>query len=437
MLRLSLATGVAIVTAAALVADPASAQNRGQRERGQPAAEAADPAAAQAALTQLGSGCVVGEARLIGRGAGGADAYEVVCQTGPGYLVTVGEAPEKFNCLAIATAATDENASVQCSIPGNLDAAAAVQPLVQSAQVSCTVEQAAWRGQLTAGGDRYEVACAGADGYFIDTAVDGVAVSNTIPCLDAGEVQPCQLTTPEKQLAGFQQRYGANIPAGCTPNQLRVAGANAEAKFYEITCNEGAGYFIRTLVTDGSFDRAIACADAMSIGDGCALTDTTAARAAAANQRGQQLAALGVACQPTDTRLVGTENGGAGREVVEFACSDKPTGVVAFLSASDPSDSEAFDCITASLRSLECSLTPAETLKTSVQAQLDKSNEACPIGSFLVHGRTDDQNGDFIEIKCADDRALFGQFPHDRNAAAADVMICARARLIYGFECEL
>jgi hypothetical protein len=61
----------------------------------------------------------------------------------------------------------------------------------------------------------------------------------------------------------------------------------------------------------------------------------------------------------------------------------------------------------------------------------------CAIQSFMVHARTDDLRGDFTEIKCEDDRRLFGQFPHDRSRAAVDVMICARARLVFGFECEL
>lgn len=405
----------------------------------QPAPAAQDPAAALAAAqtlaTAAGKSCQVVEARFIGRNNAGAEAYEATCASGAGLLVVGGEPTLAYNCLALAAAAPAEGAA-RCQSPRNLDAVATVQAYVQTAGLDCTVDEAAWRGQLTTGADRYEVSCAGSEGYFLDVAADGANVIDDIACLETSTAQPCQLTAKADQIAWLQGKYASGIPADCAPSDLRVAGVNTQAKFYEIACEGGAGYFIRTRLDTGAFDRAIPCAEALQIGDGCSLTDTSAAVAEAAARRASALAALVPSCQVGGERLIGRETAGDRREVVEFACAGKPVGVVAYIGA-DAADNEAFDCLTVSIRGIECGLTTAEQLKAAVQAQMDAGNMPCPVRQFMVHGRTDDQRGDFIEVKCEDDRSLFGQFPHERTRAANDVMICARARLLYGYECEL
>jgi len=435
-IKFSFSAAVGAVAALALSAAPADAQNRrGQQAAAAPADPAVVMAEAQAAATAAGLACQVVEANRLGSTAAGT-AFEVACGVGPGFLIVAGEAPQAYNCLGLAVSATDET-SARCTLPRNADAIVAVRGYVESANLSCTIDQAAWIGQLPSGEDRYEVGCAGSEGYWIDVAKSSTTPGDVIPCLEIGGSRTCQFTTKDEQVAWIAAKYGASLPAGCTPTDLRVAGQNPQARFYEVKCGDNSGYFLRTLVADGSFDRAIPCADALSIGGGCTLVDTSAAVAAAVNARSAALAAVYPDCQAGEAQLIGREQGATQREVVEFRCAGKPIGVVGFLGAANPADNEALDCITATLRNLECRMTTAAQIKTALQAQMDAGNMPCAIRSFMVHARTDDMRGDFTEIKCEDDRSLFGQFPHDRSRAAVDVMICARARLLFGFECEL
>jgi hypothetical protein len=433
-IKFSFSAAVGAVAALALSAAPADAQTRGRQAQAAPADPAVVMTEAQAAATAAGLACQVVEANRLGS-TGAGTAYEVVCGVGPGYLVVAGETPQAYNCLGLAASVTGEEAT-RCALPRNADAVAAVRPYAEAANLGCSVDQAAWIGQLPGGEDRYEIGCANSEGYWIDVAKSATAPNDVIPCLEIGASRTCQFTTKDEQIAWISAKYGASIPAGCTPTDIRVAGQNPQAKFYEVKCGETSGYFLRTLVADGSFDRAIPCADAMSIGGGCTLVDSSAAVAAATNARSAALAAVYPGCEAGEAQLIGREQGAFQREVVEFRCAGK-IGVVGFLGASDAADNEALDCITATLRNLECRMTTAEQVKAAVQAQMDAGNMPCPVRAFLVHGRTDDLRSDFIEIKCEDDRGLFGQFPHDRTRGAADVMICARARLLYGFECEL
>ncbi len=434
-IKFSFSAAVSAVAVLALSAAPADAQNRGRQQAPAPADPAVVMAEAQTAATAAGLACQVVEANRLGSTPAGT-AFEVACGVGPGFLVVAGETPQAYNCLGLAASAADAT-SARCTLPRNADAIAAVRSYFESANLSCNIDQAAWIGQLPSGEDRYEVGCAGSEGYWIDVAKTSTTPGEVIPCLEIGGNRTCQFTTKEEQVAWIVARYGASLPAGCTPTDLRVAGQNPQAKFYEVKCGNDSGYFLRTLLADGSFDRAIPCADALSIGGGCTLVDTSAAVAAATSARSAALAAVYPDCQAGEAQLIGREQGATQREVVEFRCAGKPIGVVGFLGAADPADNEALDCITATLRNLECRMTTAAQIKTALQAQMDAGNMPCVIRSFMVHARTDDLRGDFTEIKCEDDRSLFGQFPHDRSRAAADVMICARARLLYGFECEL
>lgn len=433
-IKLSSSFALGALAALVMAVTPADAQTRGRRQAAEPAADPAQVQAdAQTAIAAAGVVCSVSEAKRLGVNDAGT-AYEVACESGPGYLLISGETTQAFNCLALAVSATEEGAA-QCTLERNLDALATIRPLAQASNVSCAIDQAAWIGQLPSGEDRYEIGCAGSEGYWIDVPKTAAAASNVIPCLEVAGARTCQFTTPQEQTAWIAAKY-PTIGSGCVPAQVRVAGANQQAKFYEVKCESGDGYFLRTLLADGALDRAIPCIEAVNIGGGCTFVDTSAALAEASAARAAALSRLAPNCQPGDSRLIGRETTGDLRDVVEFVCAAQPVGVVGFLAASGDS-SEVLDCVTATLRRINCQLTTADQVKAAVQSQMDAGNMPCPVREFLVHGRTDDLTGDFIEVKCEDDRSLFGQFPHNRTRAANDVMICARARLLYGYECEL
>ena len=435
-IKLPFSPAVGAVVALALTAAPADAQNRGRQQAQAPVDPAVVMAEAQTAATAAGLACQVVEANRLGATPAGT-AFEVACGVGPGFIVVAGATPQAYNCLGLAASASDQT-NTRCNLPRNADVLAAVRPYVEAANLSCSIDEAAWIGQVPSGEDRYEIGCANSEGYWIDVAKASTTPNEVLPCLEITSVsRSCRFTTRDEQVAWIAARYGPSLPAGCIPADVRVAGQNQQAKFYEVKCGNDSGYFVRTLVADGRFDRAIPCADALSIGGGCTLVDTSAAVAAATSARNAALAAIYPDCQTVEAQLIGREQGATQREVVEFRCTGKPIGVVGFLGAADPADNEALDCITVTLRNLECRMTAAAQIKSALQAQMDSGNMPCAIQSFVVHARTDDLRGDFTEIKCEDDRRLFGQFPHDRSRAAVDVMICARARLVFGFECEL
>ena len=116
----------------------------------------------------------------------------------------------------------------------------------------------------------------------------------------------------------------------CEATQARFVGQGDNRRYYEVACAGAPGFMVRTN-NDNGFEAVVECADAMGIAGGCTLTDA-ATVAETANQRFQtMLADAGVTCQYQAHGTPQQEAEGARRLVVEYQCSDRPWGLVAFL----------------------------------------------------------------------------------------------------------
>lgn len=231
-------------------------------------------AAAQAVATGLGNSCQVTEALLLGARPEGGNVYEAVCATGPGYILSATTPPSAADCVDLAGAGVlarerDPAAELglQCTLPANQNALAVIGGYAQQAGVSCQVDAA-----LAIAVNRYEVGCAGADGYWVER--EG-ANWNKIPCWDLKlEGQTCRFSTAEESNAIWTSALAGTDASACAVQQARKVGVDAQRlAVYEVKCAAGDGWFAR-LDMAGQARRVQACSDPMTAGvaGGCQLT---------------------------------------------------------------------------------------------------------------------------------------------------------------------
>ena len=401
-------------------------------------------AEAQAVLSATNTPCDVVNAVSPGRN-GEINIYEVACASGLGHILTDGEQPSARNCIIVAQQAEEyarENpegaAQVTCALPENANAEQLMAGYIQSAGITCQVDNTRWVGRTQSGEERYEVGCAGADGYWL--RVDNAGqYQGSLECLEVmvagGE---CQFTTREEQLTGLQTRFASVAPQACTAEDARFVGANEEFRFYEVKCSEGFGYVGQTNPA-GEPLGARDCGRPQLVPGGCTLTDSTAAQSAAADQRAASLAQIGRSCSANEERIVAVESppdGSPGREIYEFDCADQPMGLMGFFPVAGGSgEVEAFDCFTMDARGLECQFVDRGTIATELTRMVTASNRNCNVVDYRVVARMANLEGDIAEVKCDDGRGWFGEFPDNRQAAGQLLPCAAAAR--QGDECVL
>jgi len=371
------------------------------------------------ALTGAGVTCELTGSAEIGETEGGEFLYEAACAQGTGYLVTSGDAPEVFDCLQLASALerhppAEGETATQCTLPANTDRAAMIAPLARAASISCRVDNGLHLGITGGGGNRYEVGCAGSDGFWID--VDATGAASKISCLtvtaDDGE---CLYTTAEEQMATIRERLaGPNAPA-CTVEQGRGAGATSAGEYFEVKCAGGAGYMVRTSLA-GEFQQAYPCEQALSIVGGCKLTDLSGVLADASERRRSQLNSIGVSCTFTAEVKIGQERVENGREVVEFSCAETPIGLIAYLPLQDDGVVTVRDCLSATARGITCRATSPDMIREALSASLRTGGTECTVAEFRVMGRLDEGAGDSVEVKCSDGSGYLADVPADRRA---------------------
>lgn len=375
--------------------------------------------ATREALAGAGLTCELTGSAEIGEIEGGNFLYEAACAQGAGYLVTSGEAPEVFDCLQLGSALerhppAEGETATQCTLPANKDRAAMIAPLARAANISCRVDNGLHLGVTNGGGNRYEVGCAGSDGFWID--VDATGAASKISCLtvtaDDGE---CRYTTSEEQTATIRERFaGANAPA-CTVEQGRGAGATSAGEYFEVKCAGGAGYMVRTNLA-GEFEQAYPCEQALSIVGGCKLTDLSGVLATVSERRKSQLSAIGVSCTFTAEVKIGQERVENGREVVEFACAETPIGLVAYLPLQDDGVVTVRDCLSAAARGITCRATSPDRIREALSASLRAGGTECTVAEFRAKGPLADGSGDSVEVKCSDGARYLADVPSDRRA---------------------
>lgn len=438
------AAPTAAMASAAALQTATRTRQRGQQSSGAPRTGPEVQAEAQAVLTATNTICNVVDAVSPGS-AGDINIYEVACTEGLGYLLTDGAEPTSRNCIIVAQQAEDARAAdpraapqVTCELPENQNTDQIMAGYIQAAGITCQVDETRWIGRTQAGEERYEVSCAGADGYWLRVNSRG-EYEGRLECVEvlSGGGQ-CTLTTPEEQLATYQARFASNAPGACAVEQGRYVGGNEQYRFYEVKCAEGTGFIAQTDV-NGGFMEARDCARPQLVPDGCTLTDASAAVAEAQGQRVAALAQIGKTCTVTEERIVAVESppdGSPGRELYEFSCSEQPLGLVGFFPPTPGAgEVEAFDCFTLDSRGVECQFTSRIDILDTLNRMIAAGNRNCDVSDYRVVARMGDNDGDVAEVKCSDGRGWFGEFPDSREVTGQLIPCAAAAR--QGDECVL
>jgi hypothetical protein len=232
-------------------------------------------------------------------------------------------------------------------------------------KVSCGVSDAAYRGTAPGNDARhiYEVACEDRQGYLLmlqDATLSGMSCLAT--AWDEATVK-CALpaNADSKAMAGaVLNRNGLE----CKVRDLKMLGTNtANLDYIEAACESGGGYVIRSphLGSSGKLD-VLGCQDAGKSGVACQLSPQVAsAPQSGADSRPtlawfkEALTRNGLSCQSKRARIVGRESIKR-RYLVEFECSDRPEGLVAFVPpAGDTVNSfESINCLIAAERGIRC-----------------------------------------------------------------------------------
>lgn len=425
----------------------AAMQSRGRSRGGNTAEVRTGPevqAEAQAVLTATNTPCQLTNAVSPGR-AGDINIFEVACSSGLGFILTDGAQPTSRNCIIVAQQAEEarrENPSnqgqVTCTLPENANTDQVMAGYVQSAGISCQVDQSRWVGRTQAGEERYEVGCANADGYWLRIDAAG-QYEGRLDCIEvAAAGGECLFTTREEQLAGYQAQFASVAPQACSAEDVRFVGANEQYRFYEMKCAEGFGFIAQTDPVGAPLEGRD-CGRPQIVPGGCTLTDSSAAQAAASGQRVSQLAQIGKTCSVSQERVVAVEtptDGTPGREIYEFDCADQPLGLMGFFPVAGGSgETEAFDCFSMDARGVECEYTTRASISEVLTRMVTASERNCNVVNYRVVARMAETGGDIAEIKCDDGRGWFGEFPDDRQAAGQLLPCAAAAR--QGDECVL
>jgi hypothetical protein len=231
--------------------------------------------------------------------------------------------------------------------------------------VSCAISDAAYRGAAPDGGAPhvYEATCEEGMGYLLLLQGNGLT---GISCLARG---PDELPMKCELPANADPRVMANkvldrhqVP--CKSRELKWLGTSAASLDHiEVVCEAGAAQVIRA-PRPGSSGKleVLSCQDAIKQGVRCELS-AQATPAGPADSRPslawfkEALNRNGVTCQVKQARIIGRESIKR-RYLVEFDCSDRPEGLVAFVpSAGDTVNAfESLNCPAAAERGIRCEL---------------------------------------------------------------------------------
>jgi TonB family protein len=248
-----------------------------------------------AILARSGVACAVrqalfaGESTLLdgnGRAVGHARTYEVACEEGLGYLLSVRgkDPPVVFDCIAAG-----QNGKIACMLPLNSHPAGGLDPFLKAAGVRCEALRARLIGQdLERKIRRYEVACGNGGGYLLDIPLadgSGPAPSAT-PCFE--DESACRFTPHAENVAMLAFKVGKSFGEGCRIGDARYVGhvAARNTELYEVSCQNHGGQLIEVDQLGGLRSDSD-CATVKLVGAACQLqpvdkVDPLIARAEAA-----------------------------------------------------------------------------------------------------------------------------------------------------------
>jgi hypothetical protein len=225
-------------------------------------------------------------------------------------------------------------------------------------KVSCVVSDAAYRGTAPADAEQhiYEAACEDGMGYLLylqESSLNGTS------CLAVGQDESgvkCALpaNSDGKVMAGAVLNRNH---IRCNVRDLKWLGASAaNLDHTEVACEGSGGYVVR-IPRPGSSGKLdiLGCEDAIKQGIACELSSDDSRPSLPWFK--EALRRNGVSCQTKSARIVGRESIKR-RYLVEFECSDRPEGLVAFVPpAGDTVNSfESMNCAAAAERGIRCAL---------------------------------------------------------------------------------
>jgi hypothetical protein len=255
---------------------------------------------------------------------------------------------------------------------------AAAGAVVTAMPLACNVNEAvlAAQGDVTADGktiktSTYEAACTNGMGYFLISPSEGKASAVTCygaDALRAADVaagrNPGAVCGAVKANADLNAMSTAILTAAgksCTAKDHRYVGRNAvtHTEYDEVACSDNSGYMLALALAGSTAPVGVStCHDSTANGIPCKLSDN-GTPAITAQTFLDALSQHSVACDAnnnSDIHALGQESKQK-RYVVEFRCSQRPQGTVAFIPLADnKAPFEVLDCAQAAKRQAVCTL---------------------------------------------------------------------------------
>jgi hypothetical protein len=233
-------------------------------------------------------------------------------------------------------------------------------------KVPCEVTDAAYRGKAPtdAGQHVYEAACEEGSGFLLMLKQTILTGSSCFESVQEGSPVKCTLpaNVDGKSMAS---RILARNKVPCTVQEAKWLGTSiANADHVEVKCEGDASHVLRSpRPGENGKLEVVTCQDASAQGMTCRLSPTASSAPASADARPtlswfkEELARNGVSCQTKRARIVGRESVKR-RYLVEFECSERPDGLVAFVPAAGDKVNtfESMNCVSAAERAIRCEL---------------------------------------------------------------------------------
>lgn len=300
-------------------------------------------------VKKLGVSCPVDRARWVGVSSSDKfDQYEVGCSDGDAFLVEIPAAGSTHtlavsNCFQAVSSGNDS-----CQYYQKSAGIALVSALTAKSGKPCTVSDARWVANKTAGGSYYETACSdGKTGFLIETDKAGAFV-RTVDCVRAETIAGgCTLTatsTGETTDAPLYGRKAKEIGFECAVSKYRGLGLEGPGgrENVEVACTDRAdGAFLLIPVKGDQKGELYDCVRAEARAQACKLSDKKAAFAKVS----QRVSSKGATCNVRASRGIGQTPDG--QDVVELACEGGP-GIVAVYEKGFQNIAQIIPCAQAS-----------------------------------------------------------------------------------------
>jgi len=280
------------------------------------------------------------------------------------------------------------------------DPKADLAPLLAKAGVRCTPTQTRGIGQSPTS-TFLEVACTDGQGYVIQASapVDAAKPVEATNCLlyDEGASNiSCTLMSKAARLA-VVDAYNTQANVGCAIKDRRYVGmSQAGSSFFEISCNDGKGYILKT--DKAALSQAYPCEKASLVMGGCKLTDAREAETAQAGLYTRLAKTANFDCEVSKYAPFPSP---AGKDIVEMACSNRPDGGVGVFGR--PGEKPiVYDCARSEIAGYRCSFTKPEAGYKLMTADLKSLGKAeCEVSKSRMVGKTS-KGTMFVEVACAD-----------------------------------